>query len=99
MGKRINSIIEKLSAYQARHSDNAFTSNFIGVVIVALITLVVAVVLIPVIVNSSAQALGDTNLTKYPSLAPVLSLISIVPLVFVAGVIMIAVYMLLEKRE
>ena len=99
MGKRINSIIEKLSAYQVRHSDNAFTSNFIGVVIVALITLVVAVVLIPVIVNSSAQALGDVNLTKYPGLAPVQSLITIVPLVFVAGVIMIAVYMLLEKRE
>ena len=85
--------------YQAKHSDKAFSTSFIGVVIVALITLVIAVVLIPVIVNSSAQALNDANLTKYPSMQPVLSLVSIVPLVFVAGVIMIAVYMLIERKE
>lgn len=97
--KRIENVISKLMEYQERHSDKAFSTSFIGVVIVALITLVIAVVLIPVIVNSSAQALSDTNLTKYPSMSPVLSLVSIVPLVFVAGVIMIAVYMLIERKE
>ena len=92
-------IIDRLMEYKEMHQDKAFSTSFIGVVIVALITLVIAVVLIPVIVNSSAQALSDTNLTKYPSMAPVLSLVSIVPLVFVAGVIMIAVYMLIERKE
>ncbi len=65
-------------------------------IIVAVVVIVIAVALIPTIMTSTASVSTNTTLAKdFPS---AMSLLVLIPLIFVAGILIIILYMLFTKE-
>ena len=65
-------------------------------IIVAVVVIVIAVALIPTIMTSTASVSTNATLSKdFPS---AMSLLVLIPLIFVAGILIIILYMLFTKE-
>jgi uncharacterized alpha/beta hydrolase family protein len=63
-------------------------------IIVALVVIVIGLALVPTILNSTSTAVNSTTNTTYQSL------LNIVPLVFIAGILLVSVALFMtHKRE
>jgi xanthine/uracil permease len=62
-------------------------------IIVALVVIVIGLALVPTILNSTATAVNSTTNTTYQSL------LNIVPLVFIAGILLVSVALFMTHKE
>lgn len=60
-------------------------------IIGAVIAVVIALALVPTVIDSSTQAAANTT-------GPTATLLALVPLVFVAGLILVVVFLFFKKR-
>ncbi len=63
-----------------------------GKIIVALVVVVIGLALVPTILNSAQTAANATTNTTYQSL------INIVPLVFIAGILLVSITLFMTKE-
>ncbi len=113
-GKRIKSAFSKIkSAFNSAKNTYALTRKFklaydsaameigrlaVGI-IVALVVIVIAVELVPTVITSVSTASSNTTLTSNPHYTSAFSLLYLIPLIFVAGVIVVVLAMMFERKE
>ncbi len=60
-------------------------------IILSIIAIVIGLSLLPVVLNATANAVNSTNNTSYQTL------INIIPLIFIAGLVIAVVYMFIRS--
>jgi len=73
--------------------------NITVALIVIVIMIVIAVSLIPTVFTSLTGATSNTTLTSNPHYTSAFDLIYLIPLVFVAGILVLVLYLMFEKMD
>jgi len=68
-------------------------------IIIAVVVIVIAVVLIPTIFSAVVNASSNSTLTSNPHYSAAFSLLYIVPLVFVAGILVVILELMFRHRK
>lgn len=67
--------------------------------IIVVIVIVIAVTLVPTIFSALSTATSNTTLASNPHYTTTFSLIYLIPLVFVAGILVLVLVLMFEKME
>lgn len=68
-------------------------------IIVAVIVIVIAIELLPIVFTASLTAVSNTTIANNSHFAPALSLVYLIPLVFVAGLLVLIIFMMFGEKE
>lgn len=67
------------------------SSGIMNNLVIAVISIVVAVALVPVVLNSVSQAVNSTTNTTYQTL------LNVIPIIFIAGILVAVIYMMIHR--
>ena len=86
------------SSYIASKNDSADMQNIVVGIVIALVAVVIGVELIPILLTATTNATSNATLVNNPHYTGAVSLIYIIPIVFVAGIVVVAMILMFGKE-